>query len=188
MSREERHQRLLRCLTEDPLQTDESLAERLGVSVPTVRLDRMTLGVPALSRRSQKLAEQMLQAQPLPTEINQLGELVALERGVAARARMPLKPSMALGVGGSVPSYFLLAHAERLVYRVVGGEVVLTGVLNAKCYRPVRGGELLESEARVLRHQRGRAVVLVEITSNRARVFRAKYAVNVMGQEKLGPE
>ena len=188
LSREERHQQLLRFLTEDPLQTDEVLANRLGVSVPTVRLDRMALGVPALRRRSQQLAEQMLQGPPLRDEINSLGELVALERGSSARAQMTITPPMAVGVAGAVPTYFLLAHAERLVYTVAGGEVVLTGLVNAKCYRPVRDGELLESHAQVIRRHHGRVVVLVEMTSSQIRVFRAKYAVYVMEATKIGAE
>jgi len=186
--REERHQQLLRFLTEDPLQTDERLAERLGVSVPTVRLDRMTLGVPALRRRSQELAKQVLKASPLSDDLNAFGELTALERGLSVQAKIAIKPQMAVGVGGSVPSYFLLAHAERLVYSVVGGEVVLTAVVNAKCYRPVRSGEILASYARVIRHQHGRVVVLVEMTSSQTRVFRAKYAVNVIDQDLAGSQ
>jgi len=186
--RDERHQQLLRLLTEDPLQTDQRLAERLGVSVPTIRLDRMTLGVPALPKRSRDLAEQLLNGSPLREEINSLGELVALERGIAASARILIQPQMAVGLGGSVPSYFLLAHAERLVYSVVGGDVVLTAVVNAKSYRPVRSGEMLESLATVVRHQHGRVVVLVEMTSHQTRVFRAKYAVNVMADALAGME
>lgn len=186
MSREERHQQLLQLLTEDPLQTDESLAQRLGVSVPTVRLDRMTLGVPALRRRSQQLAQRQLRNTE-PSDMSFMpGELIFIERGTVVRAQLLVPRDMAAGIGGAIPTYSLLAHAERLVGQVVSGQVVLTAVVNVKCYRPIRGGELLLSEARVLRHHRGRIVVLVQMTADHILVFRGKYAVNVMESTMVG--
>ena len=177
MSRQERHQQLLRCLSQDPLQTDQTLARQLGVSVPTIRLDRLTLGIPPLRGRSQQLAEQVAHASQSRDEINGLGELVALERGLKARATLSIDDEMGSGVGGMAPTYYLLAHAERLVYKVVSGDVVLTGLVYAKFYRPVRAGERLTSVASVIRRTRNRVVVLVEMTLQDAPVFRAKYAV-----------
>ena len=39
---------MLRELEMDPLQTDEALAQRFGVSVQTIRLDRLELGLPEM--------------------------------------------------------------------------------------------------------------------------------------------
>lgn len=175
MSREERHQLLLRYLTEDPLQTDEVLADRLGVSVPTVRLDRLTLGVPALHRRSQQLAQRVVGNSPSRATITAPGELLALERGVMAQGQWVVGEEMATAIGGGIPVYLLLAHAERLIYGIAGGEIVLIGLVNAKCYRPVRAGEQLESSARVIRRKGGRVVTLIEMSCGRQPVFRAKY-------------
>ena len=47
-SKEIRHKALQEKLNEQPYLTDGELAERFGVSVPTIRLDRLALGIPEL--------------------------------------------------------------------------------------------------------------------------------------------
>lgn len=49
--KQERQKALLQLVEENPLLTDEELARRLGVSVQTIRLDRMALGLPPLKER-----------------------------------------------------------------------------------------------------------------------------------------
>ena len=52
LSKELRLKELLRELEMDPLQTDEALAQRFGVSVQTIRLDRLELGLPEMRERA----------------------------------------------------------------------------------------------------------------------------------------
>jgi len=49
--KKERQAILLEKLEQDPFLTDEELSEMLGVSVPTIRLDRLELGIPELRER-----------------------------------------------------------------------------------------------------------------------------------------
>ena len=44
-------QAILGKLKEDPFLTDEELSELFGVSIPTIRLDRLELGIPELRER-----------------------------------------------------------------------------------------------------------------------------------------
>ncbi|GAE89212.1 transcription factor fapR [Acetivibrio straminisolvens JCM 21531] len=52
--KKERQAILLEKLEHDPFLTDEELSEMLGVSVPTIRLDRLELGIPELRERIKK--------------------------------------------------------------------------------------------------------------------------------------
>lgn len=51
--RNERRKALRELLQKDPFLTDWQLAERLGVSVATIRLDRMALDIPELRERGE---------------------------------------------------------------------------------------------------------------------------------------
>jgi len=55
--KKERQAILLEKLEQDPFLTDEELSEMLGVSVPTIRLDRLELGIPELRERIKNVAQ-----------------------------------------------------------------------------------------------------------------------------------
>ncbi len=57
-NRKQRQQALRRYLRFNPFATDEELAEIFGVSVPTIRLDRLALGIPELRERIMNMAQQ----------------------------------------------------------------------------------------------------------------------------------
>ncbi|NLI39268.1 MAG: fatty acid biosynthesis transcriptional regulator, partial [Clostridiaceae bacterium] len=83
-AKQERHERLTATLRDDPFLTDEEIAEILNVSVPTVRLDRLELGVPELRQRIKEMASRnhnkvrSLQADDI------IGEIVELKLGESA--------------------------------------------------------------------------------------------------------
>jgi len=79
MGKKERQRRLLEKLTTGPFLTDEELAESFNVSIQTIRLDRLELGIPELRERIKNVAEdnytkgRSLQGKEI------MGELVDLE-------------------------------------------------------------------------------------------------------------
>ena len=54
MQKKERQRRLIEQLKEDPFLTDEELSELFNVSIQTIRLDRLELGIPELRERYKK--------------------------------------------------------------------------------------------------------------------------------------
>ena len=56
IKKNERHQLLLQAIEENPFITDEELAERLQVSIPTIRLDRLELSIPEVRKRTREMA------------------------------------------------------------------------------------------------------------------------------------
>jgi len=55
--KKERQKILIDKITSDPFLTDDDLAEMFSVSVPTIRLDRLELGIPELRERIKAVAE-----------------------------------------------------------------------------------------------------------------------------------
>ena len=53
-----RHRSLKKLLRDNPFSTDEQLAKMLDVSVQTIRLDRVALGIPELRARTRTMAEE----------------------------------------------------------------------------------------------------------------------------------
>lgn len=178
MTRQERRQQLLAYLADDPLQTDEKLAERLAVSVPTVRLDRAALGIGPLRARSERLAAELVKrGAGTPAESPGDEMLVALERGRYGEARLQPRPEDGRRVGRTLATAYLVAEAERLAARIVAGEVVLTGLVQARCLRPVRIDEEIVARAWLIRRTERRLVVRVDMESAGERVFRAKFGI-----------
>ena len=56
-SKEERQSQLLDMLKGDPFYTDEELSSYFNVSIQTIRLDRLKLGIPELRERIKSVAE-----------------------------------------------------------------------------------------------------------------------------------
>lgn len=51
--KQQRQQSLQAALDDNPFLTDEQLAQQLEASVPTIRLDRLALGIPELKGKNQ---------------------------------------------------------------------------------------------------------------------------------------
>jgi acyl-coenzyme A thioesterase PaaI-like protein len=175
--RQSRHDQLRRLLAAEPLLTDEDLARQLGVSIPTVRLDRLDLGIPEVRQRSRQLALQALREVRSLEGDELVGDLVELELGRRGASVLVTTPAMAFQRTGIVRSHFIFAQADSLALAVIDGEVALTGLVNSKFKRPVRAGERLRADAEIIRRRRHRFVVLVVTRVGEEIVFRAKFLV-----------
>lgn len=177
LGRAERQRQLKAQLIENPLQTDEQLARLLGVSVPTIRLDRFHLGIPELRMRTEGLARQAVQNLRAMNQRELVGHLVNLELGRLGRSVLETSYDMAFERTRIVRGHYIFAQADSLALAVVDGDVVLTGLVNAKYKEPVEAGAKIWAQAEVLRHMGSRWVVLVVSTVEDTPVFRAKFVV-----------
>lgn len=173
MDLKQRRQQLAEALQEDPLVTDRALATRLRVSVQTIRLDRLALGIPEVRARAFRVAEEKLE----PRTGQQAGELLDIVPGESALSRLVTEPAQGRSEK-ALPSHSLFAQAEALLRQVVpvGSE---TGLCRMKFRRAVRSGEVLVAKAEVIRRREGRWVILVTIRSTQEEVFRGKFVVAV---------
>lgn len=186
--RVERHHLLKQLLRDDPLRTDEDLARSLGVSVPTIRLDRLYLGIPEVRLRAEGLARQAVVGLRALEGQEIVGDLIDLAIGQHAVSVLDTTPDMTFRRSGVVRSQHLFAQADSLALSVVDGDWVLTGLANSKFKRPVFAGERLVARAEVIRRRQSRYVVLVITQVGSAVVFRGKFLVVDLGGRQGGIE
>lgn len=177
LGRSERQRLLQERLKANPLQTDEELAHYFGVSIPTIRLDRFHLGIPELRLRSEGLARQAVHGLRAMSSQEMVGDLIDLQLGRSGRSVMDTTPDMGFRHNGVLRGHYIFAQADSLALAVVDGDVVLTGLVNAKYKQPVLAGEQIWATAEVLRRMGPRWVVLVVSTVRDVPVFRAKMVV-----------
>jgi acyl-coenzyme A thioesterase PaaI-like protein len=182
-TRLERHRELRRLLQQEPLLTDEELARRLQVSVPTIRLDRLTLGIPEVRQRAEGLARRAMSGVRALDEQEVVGELVDLELGVRATSVLETRPSMSFARTGIVRSHYLFAQADSLALAVIDGALVLTGRARSK----FRRGARLVATASVVRRRHNRYVVEVTTRVGEDAVFHGTFLVVALpGEEATG--
>lgn len=186
LTRMERQRQLRELVAHNPLQTDDELAQHFGVSVPTIRLDRLHLGIPELRLRSEGIARRTVSQASGLQRPDMVGELLDLDVGKRGRSILDTDPSMGLARSGVLRGHYLFAQADSLAMAVVDGDVVLTGLANAKFKQPVMAGEQIMAHAEVIRSTGSRWVVLVVSHVRGEPVFRAKFVVFAMQPGSVG--
>ena len=108
------------------------MASHFGVSVPTIRLDRLELGIPELRERIKAMATEHAQdEQPEPIQHEIVGELIDVTEGKQALSMLHTTPDMEDRFGYIDPQY-LYASSKFLGQASYGFNPLLC-----------RGGEIL---------------------------------------------
>ncbi len=176
-SRAERQCTLKELLEDNPFLPDRDLAEQLDVSVQTIRLDRLALGIPELRRRTRAVAQREHSSLKSIAAQDIVGELVDLQLGQSAVSILETTSDMGFARSGVVRGHFVFAQADSLAIALVDADTVLTGLANVKYKRPVQVGDRLVARAEVIRQRRGQTVVLVVTRAEGKQVFRGKFVV-----------
>ena len=159
----------------DPFLTDEELADLFSVSVPTIRLDRLELGIPELRERIKEVAEnnhskvKSLQSKEI------FGELVDINLNHSGISILETDESMAFEKTKIVRGHFIYSLAESLAIAIIDAHVALVGVANIKYKTPVYSGSKIVAKAEVRRIKENNFIVWVKITEKQVEVFRGKF-------------
>ena len=175
LKKEQRQSLLKEKLNTTPFVTDEELAAHFGVSVPTIRLDRVRLGIPELRERIKAMAEEHAQEGHAHAEV--LGELIDLSVGRQGISVCRSTQEMLDGRGLVDPQY-LYAQANSLAKAVLDEPVSSVGVGNIKYKNPVGAGRVLVAKAEVVRSRNEKRFVWVIIRDKETEVFRAKFILD----------
>ncbi len=186
MQKRERQKELRERLHDNPFLSDEELARVLNVSVQTIRLDRMALGIPELRERTKTVAERTYGLVKSMGAKEIVGELVDLDLGTSGISILETTEDMVFERTRLVRGQYIFAQAESLAIALIDADVVLTGLSNSKFKRPVYAGERLLAKAEVIRRQGNRSVVLVETRVGQDKVFRGKFVVFAVSGADLG--
>lgn len=175
-SKEERQEELVAMLEKDPFYTDDELAEYFAVSIQTIRLDRIRLGIPEYRERIKNIAESNSNKLEAISGQEILGELIDLEIGSIGISILETNETMTYTKTNIVRGHYVFAQAESLAMAVVNAPVVLMGIANIKNINPIRPNDRLIAKAEVVKVKNRKHYVHVKV-HNKAheQVFRGKY-------------
>lgn len=182
-SREERQEILTAYLEDHPFANDDELARRLGVSVPTIRLDRQILGIPEVRKRVRSVAMDAIH-QPVAIATHEIvGSIIDLELNDCGISVLEITPDMVLEKTKIARGHHLFAQANSLAVAVIGAELVLTGSARIRYKRPVYLGEIIKAKA-TIKAQRGNTyLVSVHSRVDQEIVFKAQIVLSEQDQK-----
>lgn len=181
--KKERQAVLLEKLNQDPFLTDEELSEMFSVSVPTIRLDRLELGIPELRERIKNVAEKNYSKVKSIQSKDIVGELLDISLGQSGISILETTPDMAFEKTKVIQGHYIYSLAESLAIAVIDAQVALVGIANIKYKTPVHSGCKLIAKAEVKKVKDNKFIVWVIITEKQIEVFRGKFIL--VSLEKL---
>lgn len=174
-AKKERQSILVDKIRNDPFLTDEELAEMFSVSIPTIRLDRLELGIPELRERIKNVAEENYSKVKAIGGKEIVGELIDIVLGERGISIIETTEDMVFEKSRIVRGHFIYALAESLAIAIIDAQVALVGVANIKYKIPVYAGSKLVARAEVRRIKDRKYLVWVKIFEKQVEVFRGKF-------------
>jgi acyl-coenzyme A thioesterase PaaI-like protein len=174
-SKKIRHDQLKKWMEDSPFVTDEELATNLGVSIQTIRLDRMELGIPELRERTRQVAQEAHANPKAIASRDMTGEILDLELGKNGISTLTVTSEMVFEKTHVARGHHIFAQANSLALAVMDTPAAVTGVANIKFKAPVREGEKLIAKAEVVRTRANKNFIWVKTRSGTQEVFRAKF-------------
>jgi acyl-coenzyme A thioesterase PaaI-like protein len=170
---------LMRSLELNPFATDRELARLFQVSVQTIRLDRLALGIPQVRERVKQMAKEAYSRLKSLEARELVGELIDIRLNQGGISLLDIDESMILTRSRIARGHYLFAQANSLAVAVIDAPVVLTGSARVRYKRPVRLGERVVAKAAV-KVQRGN-VYLISVYSyvEQEIVFKGQFIVTV---------
>lgn len=175
LSKVDRQKELTSRLKNEPFITDESLSEYFNVSIQTIRLDRMELGIPELRRRIKDVAtKQHDEIKSLPIE-DVIGEIIDIELDEAAISLLDIKEEHVFTRNGIARGHFLFAQANSLCVALIDDELALTTKSNVQFVKSVKLNERVIAKATVTYKSKHIAKVEVISTVHNEIVFKGVF-------------
>lgn len=175
INKNERQEKLIKILNENPFLTDEKLAKRFQVSIQTIRLDRLELKIPEMRERTKSLARSAYSRLKSVSEGEVIGELIKLKLNQSAESYLETNEDMALKKTHIIRGHYIFAQANSLAVAVIDAQEVVTGSANIKYIRPVYVNEILQAKAEVKTIKAKKVFVDVKISNNSDLVFSGNF-------------
>lgn len=182
-SKAQRHQDLTTYINTNPFLTDEELAELLGVSVQTIRLDRAVLKIPELRERLKHVARGETNSVKSLSDEELVGELVNIDVGRIGNSILTISKEMVFKKNLVARGHHLFAQANSLAVALIDATVALTGNAKVSFRQPVKLGERVVAEARITESRENRHLVSVISTVKDIVVFEGMFTVFAIAEE-----
>ncbi|MGW9128925.1 transcription factor FapR [Paenibacillus chitinolyticus] len=177
LPKKDRQSRLVQSLADNPFATDEDLAELFKVSIQTIRLDRLELGIPELRERIKSVAEKSLDPVKSLGIDEVIGEIIDLQLDSQAISVLEIKEEHVFSRTQIARGHYIFAQANSLAVAVINADVALTATARIRFVRPVRAGEKLVAKALVRSRNGDECKVRVETKVQGELVFTATFRV-----------
>jgi acyl-coenzyme A thioesterase PaaI-like protein len=177
LSKKERQEQLLEALDQNPFRTDEGLAELFGVSVQTIRLDRLEKSIPELRERIKTVAEQNYDEVRSLLEHEVIGEMIDLQLDKSAISILDIKDEHVFTRNKIARGHHLFAQANSLAVAIIDDELALTASANLRFLRSVIKGERVIAKAIVEEKDEDRTKVKVDSFIGDELVFSGTFMV-----------
>jgi len=181
----ERHGLLNKYLSGNPFLTDDDLAQLLGVSIQTIRLDRAELNIPEMRERVKKMARGVYKSLRAISGSEVVGELVELEIGHHGLSILNISEQMTLQKTRVLDGRYLYAQANTLALALIDTDVALTGTAKISFKRPVFKGEKVLARAVITRKKGNKYMVRVLSKVKDEMVFQGKLLVFDLSEEVM---
>ena len=186
VKKKERQEPLVAKVKEKPFLTDEELAKELAVSVQTIRLDRLELGIPELRGRIRKMAETAQNKVKAIQSGEVVGELIDLELGRSGISLLRVTEDMVFQRTQIAKGHYMFSQANSLALAIIDAPMAVTGIANVKYKVPVHVGEKLIAKAEIVRVRGNKYFVWVKTRNDEREVFRAKFIMVSWGEDQKG--
>ncbi|CAM4250840.1 transcription factor FapR [Paenibacillus tarimensis] len=177
LPKRQRHQQLSRLVEENPFMTDRELTRLLKVSIQTIRLDRMELGIPELRERLKLMAERSYDAvRSLPLH-EVIGDIVDLQLDKSGISLFEIREEHVFSRTGIARGHHVFAQANSLAVAVINDEIALTAAADIRFVRQVKLGEKCIAKAYVRSGGRSKAKVEVFTYVGEEMVFQGHFII-----------
>ncbi|NDI33431.1 transcription factor FapR [Chengkuizengella sediminis] len=133
----------------NPFITDEQLTKKFNVSIQTIRLDRMELGIPELRERIKLMAEKSYD-QVVSLQIDEvIGEVVDLQLDKSAISIFEINDEHVFAKTKIARGHHIFSQGNSLAIAVIDDEVALTASADIRFIRSVKLGEKCIAKAYV---------------------------------------
>ncbi|HCL79412.1 MAG TPA: transcription factor FapR [Synergistaceae bacterium] len=170
-----RQEKLLKLIAQNPLATDEQLADRLSVSVSTIRLDRAVLGLPELRERMKSMAQKATSRLRSLKQEEIVGDLLELEPNRWSLSILATRRDMAFRDTNMVCDHYIYAQASSLAIAVVEADLVLVESMGGKYKGHAQVGDSLVARAKVGVHKDDKYIVSVRTKVGEREIFVGRF-------------
>ena len=172
-------------IEKDPFLTDKDLAEKFDVSVQTIRLDRLELGIPEVRERTKNVAQNAYQRLTSVSEREVIGELIELELDNCAESYLETTQDMALKKTPIIRGHHIFAQANSLAVAAIDAEIVLTGKSEVKFEETAQVGDILKAKANVKNIKENKYYIEVSTYSGDKKIFAGSFVMFAKKKEEI---
>lgn len=172
----ERNAKLMEFMKENPLATDEILAQTFNVSVNTIRLDRARLGIKEFKERLKEKAKDSMKKVTSISQAEFVGDMINFNPGNSAKSRLETNSSMTFEGMNVVRGEYIYSFAETIAISLIPTKAALVGVANIKYVEPIEADMVVYALAEVKRKTESGYIVWVRIVDeNNNLKFKGKF-------------